>query len=144
MPSRIPGKLKLRDLSRLSPEYDEVIALSKALLQPQHPITTAILGADWQNSERLSATTIHPIVVCDSRAAAQGIAGHNKRQGERVVALSDRECEVVRLAHNICASCALASSTVLNWPLSMDPLIAMFWQIWPSSSDRNGGRETRP
>jgi len=36
---------KLRDLSRLPPEYDDIIALSDAFLKPQHPITTAILGA---------------------------------------------------------------------------------------------------
>ena len=38
-------KIKLRDLSRLPPEYDDLIALCDALIIPQHPITTAILGA---------------------------------------------------------------------------------------------------
>jgi len=36
---------KLRDLSRLPPEYDDIIALNDAFLRPQQPITTAILGA---------------------------------------------------------------------------------------------------
>jgi hypothetical protein len=36
---------KLRDLSRLPPEYDDIIALSDALFRDQQPITTAILGA---------------------------------------------------------------------------------------------------
>jgi DNA-binding MltR family transcriptional regulator len=36
---------KLRNLSRLPPEYDDFVALRKAFLTPQHPITTAILGA---------------------------------------------------------------------------------------------------
>jgi hypothetical protein len=36
---------KLRDLSRLPPEYDELVALSDTFLKPQHPIPTAILGA---------------------------------------------------------------------------------------------------
>jgi DNA-binding MltR family transcriptional regulator len=38
-------KPKLRDLSRLPPEYDDLVALRGAFLKPQHPITTAILGA---------------------------------------------------------------------------------------------------
>jgi DNA-binding MltR family transcriptional regulator len=36
---------KLRDLSRLPPEYDDIIALNDAFLREQQPITTAILGA---------------------------------------------------------------------------------------------------
>jgi DNA-binding MltR family transcriptional regulator len=36
---------KLRDLSRLAPEYDDIIALNDAFLREQQPITTAILGA---------------------------------------------------------------------------------------------------
>jgi hypothetical protein len=35
----------LRNLSRLPPEYDDIIALSEALSKEQQPITTAILGA---------------------------------------------------------------------------------------------------
>ena len=35
----------LHDLSRLPPEYDDIIALSDALFRDQQPITTAILGA---------------------------------------------------------------------------------------------------
>jgi DNA-binding MltR family transcriptional regulator len=39
-------KTKLRDLSRLPPEYDDLIALSYAVAnKDQHPIATAILGA---------------------------------------------------------------------------------------------------
>jgi hypothetical protein len=38
-------KPKLRDLSRLPPEYADLVALSDALVEDQHPITTAILGA---------------------------------------------------------------------------------------------------
>jgi DNA-binding MltR family transcriptional regulator len=38
-------KPKLRDLSRLPPEFDDVIALSDALSKDHHPITTAIIGA---------------------------------------------------------------------------------------------------
>ena len=34
---------KLRDLSRLPPEYDDIIALSDTFGLPQHPIATAIL-----------------------------------------------------------------------------------------------------
>jgi DNA-binding MltR family transcriptional regulator len=36
---------KLRDLSRLPPEYDDIKTVSDVFLTPQHPITTAILGA---------------------------------------------------------------------------------------------------
>ena len=45
MASRNRGKAKLRDLSRLPPEYDEIVALHDELHKPQQPITTAILGA---------------------------------------------------------------------------------------------------
>jgi DNA-binding MltR family transcriptional regulator len=38
-------KPKLRDLSRLPPEYDDLVALRDAFLRGQQPITTAILGA---------------------------------------------------------------------------------------------------
>jgi DNA-binding MltR family transcriptional regulator len=36
---------KLRDFSRLPPEYDDLSARLADFLRPQHPITTAILGA---------------------------------------------------------------------------------------------------
>jgi hypothetical protein len=35
---------ELRELSRLPPEYDDIIALSDAFLREQQPITTAILA----------------------------------------------------------------------------------------------------
>jgi hypothetical protein len=35
---------RIRDLSRLPPEYDDLLALSDEFHREQHPITTAILG----------------------------------------------------------------------------------------------------
>ena len=38
-------KLKLRDLSRIQPEFQELMDVSAALSKELHPITRAILGA---------------------------------------------------------------------------------------------------
>jgi hypothetical protein len=46
MASHNPGKAKLRDLSRVPPTFDDWVDLVGAFGKGEHPIATAILGAE--------------------------------------------------------------------------------------------------